>query len=142
MQRRLEKAAFQLGGGNYHAPAQKVGDFLRNVPSFGPGRIVPTYQPGVVWTNLHACLPEEITQSLELAIPILGKKLHGFDDPDAVLIAVESRSSSPVRIVRDESGQSAVKGLFPCGEGAGYAGGIMSASADGIRTAESICRSV
>ncbi len=141
-QRRLEKAAFQLGGGNYHAPAQKVGDFLRNVPSFGPGRIVPTYQPGVVWTNLHACLPEEITQSLELAIPILGKKLHGFDDPDAVLIAVESRSSSPVRIVRDESGQSAVKGLFPCGEGAGYAGGIMSASADGIRTAEFICRSV
>jgi len=141
-QQRLEEDAFRLGGGKYQAPAQRVGDFLKQTPSDGPGKVIPTYLPGVVWTDLHRCLPDIITQSLELAIPMLGKKMQGFDDPDAVLTAVESRSSSPIRITRDESGQSLIRGLYPCGEGAGYAGGIMSAAADGIRTAEAICRNV
>lgn len=139
-QRQLEEAAFQLGGGDFCAPAQTVGDFLAHRPSAGPGRVVPTYRPGVRWTDLHQCLPSYITQALEYGIPILGQKLRAFQDPDAVLTAVESRSSSPVRITRDETGQSALRGLYPCGEGAGYAGGIMSAAADGIRIAEQICR--
>ena len=139
LQRRLEEAAFHLGGENYHAPAQLVGDFLAGRPSAGPGRVQPSYRPGVTWTDLHRCLPSVITDTLEVAIPVLGKKLRGFDDPEAVLTAVESRSSSPVRISRDDTGQSAVRGLYPCGEGAGYAGGIMSAAADGIRVAERVC---
>ena len=139
LQRRLEEAAFHLGGENYHAPAQLVGDFLAGRPSAGPGRVQPSYRPGVTWTDLHRCLPSVITDTLEVAIPVLGKKLRGFDDPEAVLTAVESRSSSPVRISRDDTGQSAVRGLYPCGEGAGYAGGIMSAAADGIRIAERVC---
>ncbi len=139
-QRQLERSAFMLGGGNFCAPAQTVSDFLIGKSSTGPGKVIPTYHPGVFWTDLHQCLPKYITDSLEFAIPLLGRKLHGFDDPDAVLTAVESRSSSPVRISRDKSGQSAIRGLYPCGEGAGYAGGIMSAAADGIRTAEYICQ--
>ena len=140
LQRDLEAAAYQSGGGNYFAPAQLVGDFLRGKPSAGPGSVQPTYLPGVRWTDLHKCLPAFITDALEQAIPILGKKMAGFDAPDAVLTAVEARSSSPVRILRDSTGQSAVRGLYPCGEGAGYAGGIMSAAADGIHIAECICR--
>lgn len=142
LQRQLEEAAFFLGGENFKAPAQTVGDFLAGRPSVGPGKVIPTYQPGVTWTDLHQCLPKYITDTLELAIPQLGKKLKGFDDPEAVLTAIESRSSSPIRMPRDESGQSTIRGLYPCGEGAGYAGGIMSAAADGIRAAEHICRSV
>ena len=142
LQRRLEEAAFHLGGGNYHAPAQRVGDFLKGVPSSAAGKVHPSYRPGVTWTDLHQCLPKFMTDTLEEAIPVLGKKLRGFDDPDAVLTAIESRSSSPVRITRDETGQSVIRGLFPCGEGAGYAGGIMSAAADGIRVAEWICKSI
>ncbi len=141
-QRQLEEAAFALGGGDYRAPAQRVEDFLKNRPSQGPGRVQPSYRPGVKWTDLHQCLPAVITDTLEQAIPMLGQRLPGFDDPDAVLTAVESRSSSPVRIPRDATGQSAISGLYPCGEGAGYAGGIMSAAADGIRTAEHICRNI
>ena len=139
LQRQLEEAAFRLGGENYHAPAQLVGDFLAGRPSAGPGRVQPSYRPGVTWTELHRCLPPVVTDTLEAALPLLGKKLRGFDHPEAVLTAVESRSSSPVRILRDASGQSAIRGLYPCGEGAGYAGGIMSAAADGIRTAERLC---
>lgn len=139
-QRRLEKAAFQLGGGDFRAPAQTVGDFLEHRPSTGPGKVFPSYRPGVRWTDLHQCLPAFITEALEYGIPTLGQKLREFQDPEAVLTAVESRSSSPVRITRDETGQSALRGLYPCGEGAGYAGGIMSAAADGIRTAEQVCR--
>ncbi len=142
MQRRLEEAAFTLGGGNYHAPCQRVEDFLMRRPSAGPGRVTPSYRPGVTWTDLHRCLPRCITDTLEAAIPMLGQRLHGFDHPDAVLTAVESRSSSPVRLPRDRTGQSAVRGLYPCGEGAGYAGGIMSAAADGIRIAERICENL
>ena len=139
-QRKLEDDAYTLGGGRYFAPAQRVEDFLARRPSTGPGRVKPSYRPGVTWTDLHRCLPSFITETLEQALPILGQKLAGYDQPDAVLTAVESRSSSPVRIPRDETCQSAIRGLYPCGEGAGYAGGILSAAADGMRCAEQICQ--
>ena len=141
-QQKLEAAVYTLGGENYFAPCQRVEDFLAQRPSVGPGKVTPSYQPGVTWTDLHQCLPKFITDTLKAAIPELGKKLKGFDDPDAVLTAIESRSSSPVRILRDETGQSVIRGLYPCGEGAGYAGGIMSAAADGIRIAEQICSNI
>ena len=98
----------------------------------------PTYRPGVHWCDLHDCLPEEITGALEKALPRLEGKLKGFANPDAVMTAPETRSSAPVRILRDESRQSQILGLYPTGEGAGYAGGIMSAAIDGIQTAEAI----
>ena len=139
-QRQLEEAAFALGGGEYRAPAQRVEDFLAKRPSTGPGRIKPSYRPGVTWADLHDCLPAFVTDTLREALPILGRKLRGYDAPDAVLTAVESRSSSPVRIPRDPAGQSPIRGLYPCGEGAGYAGGILSAAADGMRAAEHICQ--
>ena len=138
-QRALEDAAFRLGGGGYAAPAQRVEDFLARRPSSGAGAVAPTYRPAVRWCDLHECLPPFVCAALEEGIPMLGKKLRGFDDPDAVLTAVETRSSSPVRILRDaQTYQSALRGLYPCGEGAGYAGGIMSAAADGLRCAEII----
>ncbi len=141
-QRQLEEAAFALGGGGYRAPAQRVEDFLLGRPSTGPGRVVPSYRPGVTWTDLHRCLPPFVAEALVQALPLLGRKLRGYDDPDAVLTAVESRSSSPVRIPRDETLQTALRGIYPCGEGAGYAGGILSAAADGMRCAEALCRSL
>ena len=113
-------------------------DFLLRRPSTGCGGVRPSFRPGVRYADLHECLPEFITQALEQALPILDKKLPGFAHGDALLTAVESRSSSPVRIPRDETGQASLRGLFPCGEGAGYAGGILSAAADGIHTAEAI----
>ena len=137
-QRDLEQAAYRMGGSNYLAPAQRVGDFLAGKASHGPGRVQPTYRPGVVWCDLHDVLPEKLTRSIARALPGLDQNLHGFADPDAVLTAPETRSSSPVRILRDESKQSTLKGLYPCGEGAGYAGGIMSAAIDGIQCAEAI----
>jgi len=137
-QRKLEEDAYTLGGGGYLAPAQRVEDFLAKRPSTGPGRVKPSYRPGVVWTDLHQCLPTFVTETMEQALPMLGRKLRGYDQPDAVLTAVESRSSSPVRIPRDETYQSPIRGLYPCGEGAGYAGGILSAAADGMRAAEQI----
>ena len=135
-QRRLEERAYALGGGGYRAPAQRVEDFLARRASAGPGRVQPSYRPGVAWTDLHGCLPPFVSEALEEALPILGRKLRGYDAPDAVLTAVESRSSSPVRVLRGPDGQSAARGLYPCGEGAGYAGGILSAAADGMRCAE------
>ena len=138
-QRRLEEAAYALGGGGYRAPAQRVEDFLARRPSKGAGRVKPSYRPGVTWTDLHLCLPPFVAETLEHALPMLGQKLAGYDQSDAVLTAVESRSSSPVRIPRDETYQSALRGLYPCGEGAGYAGGILSAAADGMRCAEQVC---
>ena len=131
-----EHAAWTLGGSGASAPAQLVGDLLAGRPSAGPGAIAPTYRPGVAWTALNPCLPPYVIDSLWAAIPLLDRKVHGFACPDAVLTGVETRSSSPVRILRDGSGMSALGGLYPCGEGAGYAGGIMSAAADGIRIAE------
>ena len=136
-QREIDAAAYNLTG-SYRAPAQKVGDFLAGVASTGPGSVQPTYRPGVAWCDLRQFLPGLIADSLAQALPRLNQKLSGFSNPDAVLTAPETRSSSPVRIVRDESRQSAIRGLYPTGEGAGYAGGIMSAAIDGIVTAEAI----
>jgi len=141
-QRKLEADAFRLGGSNWFAPAQLVGDFLKGVPSTKAGSVMPTYRPGVTFTDIRKCLPKFVSDSLAEAIPLLGRKLKGFDDYDTVLTAVESRSSSPVRIVRDEDYQSNIRGLYPCGEGAGFAGGIMSAAADGIRCAEKVCQNM
>ena len=135
-QRKLEADAYALAGGGYRAPAQRVEDFLLKRPSAGPGKVRPSYRPGVVWTNLWDCLPPFVAEALAGALPVLGRKLRGYDHPDAVLTAVESRSSSPVRIPRGEDGQANIRGLYPCGEGAGYAGGILSAAADGMRCAE------
>lgn len=141
-QREFERAAYAFGGGSYLAPAQLVGDFLAAQPSSGARSVTPSYRPGVVWGELREVLPEKITGVLARAIPALGKKLRGFDDPDAVLTAPETRSSSPVRILRGETLCSpAVLGLYPCGEGAGYAGGITSAAVDGLRCAEALLRS-
>ena len=137
-QRSIEQAAYRLGGGNYCAPAQTVGDFLSGKASVMGGEVIPTYRPGVVWCDLREVLPVKITDALKEALPLLEQNLKGFSDPAAVLTAPETRSSSPVRILRDESRQSCVKGLYPTGEGAGYAGGIMSAALDGIQTAEAI----
>ncbi len=139
-QERWERAAFRLGGGGFRAPAQRVEDFLRARPSEGPGAVLPTYRPGVTWTGLDACLPDSVIGALRQSLPLLDRKLHGFAAPDAVLTGVETRSSSPVRILRDEDYQSALRGLYPCGEGAGYAGGIVSAAVDGIRVAEAVAR--
>ena len=137
-QQQLERAAFDAGGRTYHAPAQLVGDFLAHRPSTAFGSVKPTYRPGVTLCELHDVLPARITSVLEQALPALDKRLHGFAGPDAVMTAPETRSSSPVRIVRGENRQSKIAGLYPCGEGAGYAGGIMSAAVDGILTAEAI----
>ncbi len=138
-QRKWENRAFNLGGGDYSAPVQLVGDFLRGRASKGSGEVSPSYKPGVVFCDLSDCLPDFVTETLRLAIPELEKKLKGFSMPDAVMTAIESRSSSPVRIVRDETLQSSlVKGLYPAGEGAGYAGGIISSAIDGIKVAEAI----
>ena len=140
-QREIERAAYRYTG-SYRAPAQLVGDFLENRPSTAPGSVTPTYTPGVCWGDLRRVLPERITGVLQNAIPALGQKLKGFDDPDAVLTGPETRSSSPVRILRDESLQSSLRGLYPCGEGAGYAGGITSAAEDGLRCAEAVLRDI
>ena len=139
-QEQWEHAAFQLGGRNFFAPAQRVEDFLQKRPSQGPGHIQPTYCPGVTWTELDRCLPQAVADTLRGALPLMDRKLRGFADPDGVLTGVETRSSSPVRVLRDETFQSVLRGLYPCGEGAGYAGGIVSAAVDGIRVAEAIAR--
>ena len=143
-QRDIERACFEAGGGGYRAPAQRLGDFMEGIPSEGFGKVSPTYLPGVVPCDLGTVLPLEITGRIREAVPILDRKLPGFGDPDAVLTAPETRSSSPVRILRSkETRQSiSVAGLYPCGEGAGYAGGIMSAALDGMKTAECIILSV
>ena len=134
-QRELEQRAYAVSG-CYKAPAQLVGDFLGCRPSTGPGSVQPSYKPGVTWCDLHDVLPEVITDALAEALPKLDRNLAGFSDADAVLTGPETRSSSPVRILRGENRQSTVGGFYPCGEGAGYAGGIMSAALDGIQTAE------
>ena len=141
-QQEIEEAAYRAGGGNYYAPAQKVGDFLRGVASDGPGEVQPTYRPGVTWCDLNAVLPGRISAALKEALPRLDGNLAGFSSEDAVLTAPETRSSSPVRILRGETRQAAVKGLYPAGEGAGYAGGIMSAALDGIQCAEAIVEEI
>ena len=134
-----EQAAYRLGGSNWNAPAQLVGDFLAKRPSTACGKVKPTYPLGVTWTAIDEALPQHIVESLRLGIPLLGKRLRGYDRPDAVLTGVETRSSSPITVTRDRACHAvATPGLYPCGEGAGYAGGIMSAATDGIRCAEAL----
>ena len=140
-QRQLEETAYRISG-SYRAPAQKVGDFLAGIPSTGEGAVKPTYRPGVQWCDLREVLPGKIYHSLKAALPQLDDSLKGFADPDAVLTAPETRSSSPVRIIRGEDKQSELKGFYPCGEGAGYAGGIMSAAIDGIQSAEAVIAAI
>ena len=138
-QRRLEEKAFRLGGGDYRAPAQRVGDFLARRPSTGFGAVEPSYPRGVTPSSLDECLPGFVADSMRAGIRLMDARLRGFAGSDAVLTAVESRSSSPVRLLRGESLQSVgLQGLYPCGEGAGYAGGIVSAAVDGIRCAEAL----
>lgn len=137
MQRDIERKAYKIGGGSYKAPAQRVGDFLGT--ECEETEVEPTYKPGVKWSDITEVLPSFVTDTIREALPILDRKLHGFASPDAVMTAPETRSSSPVRIIRgNENFQSNVKGVYPCGEGAGYAGGITTAAVDGIKVAEAI----
>ena len=141
LQRKLEEKAFELGGKNYNAPAQLVGDFLAGRPSTGSGSVIPSYTPGVTWTDLGTALPDYAIAAIREAIPAFDKTLKGFAMDDAVLTAVETRTSSPIRITRDENFESTnTKGLFPAGEGAGFAGGIISAAVDGMKVAEAVAK--
>lgn len=137
-QRRWEALAFEMGGRGYRAPAQLLGDYVAKRPSSQFGAIRPTYEPGVELADLRRALPDFVGETLSGAIPEFGRRIRGFDRPDAVLTGVETRSSSPVRIHRGEDCQSSIDGLYPAGEGAGYAGGIMSAAVDGLRVAEAL----
>ena len=139
-QRHWEAMAFAHGGSNYGAPMQRVDDFLLGTYGNEPSVVLPTYRPEPKVTNLESCLPSFVTNSLRQALPEMNKSLPHFGDPAALLTGIESRSSAPVRILRDEHGESAIQGLFPAGEGAGYAGGIVSAAVDGLRVAEEIVR--
>jgi uncharacterized FAD-dependent dehydrogenase len=144
LQETLEATAYVLGGSDYCAPAQLVGDFLRGVGSTQLGEVKPSYQPGVRLGDLSAALPGYAIEAIREALPAFGRQIRDFDCHDAVLTGVESRTSSPVRITRAaESLQSLnLRGLFPCGEGAGYAGGILSAGVDGIKVAEAVALSL
>lgn len=137
-QRQWERAAYLTGGGGYRAPAQLVGDFLEKRPSVGPGGVSPTYRPGVTWTALDGCLPGFVTDTLRGALPLLDQKVRGYAGADTVLTGVETRSSSPVRVLRGQSCEANLRGIYPCGEGCGYAGGILSAAVDGVRVAEQV----
>jgi len=143
LQRALESSAYVLGGENYNAPGQLVGDFIADRASSEFGRVQPSFQPGVTLANLDSALPGYAIAAIREALPAFGRQLRGFDMHDAVLTAVETRTSSPIRIKRDESLQSLnTRGLYPAGEGAGYAGGILSAGVDGIRVAEAVALSI
>ncbi len=144
LQRDLEANAYVLGGSNYAAPAQLIGDFLNNTASTKFGEVMPSYTPGVHLTNLDSALPEFAITAIREAIPQFAKQIKGFDLADGLLTGVETRTSSPIRIKRDDETLESVntKGLYPCGEGAGYAGGILSAGVDGIRVAEAIALSL
>jgi uncharacterized protein len=137
-QRHWEALAFATAGSTHAAPVQQIGDLLRNAPSVSLGRVTPSYRPGVVPADLSACLPPYVVETIRMALPQFGRRVEGFDLPDAVLTGVETRSSSPVRMARSPECEGSIGGLYPAGEGAGYAGGIMSAAADGIRVAEAI----
>jgi uncharacterized protein len=138
-QQQWEESAFRLGGGDFSAPAQRAGDFLLGTAGKGFGSVRPTYRPAVKAADLRGCLPGFAAEAIPRAIKDFARMLKGFDSPDAVLTGVETRTSSPVRILRGEDGQSvSLKGLYPCGEGAGYAGGIMSAAVDGMNAAEHV----
>lgn len=140
-QKDLEEKAFKLGGSNYCAPIQRFEDFKNNVRTTKIGEIKPTYKPGVTMANLNEILPDFVSKNLIEGIDYFGKLIKGFNSPDSILTGVETRSSSPVQITRDESKQSNIRGVYPCGEGAGYAGGIMSAAVDGMKCAIAILES-
>lgn len=143
LQRRLEAKAFELGGSNYNAPGQRVGDFLVGRPSTELGTVKPSYAPGVHLTDLSEALPEYAIEAIREALPAFDQKIKGFAMDDALLTGVETRTSSPVRLKRGQDYQSInTPGLFPAGEGAGYAGGILSAAIDGIKVAEAIALNI
>ncbi len=144
LQRELETKAYALGGSSYQAPAQLIGDFLANKPSAKFGDVLPSYTPGVHLTNLNEALPEFAISAIREAIPAFAKQVKGYDLADGILTGVETRTSSPIRIKRNEETLQSIntKGLYPCGEGAGYAGGILSAGVDGIRVAEAVSLSL
>ena len=142
-QREWESRAFVAGGGDYRAPGQLVGDFLAGRASTSFGSVVPSYQPGVHLTDLSLCLPDFAVAAIREALPHFGRTIPGFDMADAVMTGVETRTSSPLRMPRGAGLQSpGTAGLFPAGEGAGYAGGILSAGVDGIRVAEAVAASI
>ena len=143
LQRQLESHAYVLGGGNYKAPGQLVGDFIAGRPSAQLGSVMPSYTPGVALGDLSSALPGYAIQAMREALPAFGQKIKGFDMHDAVLTGVETRTSSPIKMSRGDDMQSLnVRGLYPAGEGASYAGGILSAGVDGIKVAEAVARSV
>ncbi|MEK7795861.1 MAG: FAD-dependent oxidoreductase, partial [Pseudomonadota bacterium] len=144
LQRQLEAKAFELGGRNYNAPAQLVGDFLAGRSSTAVGAVIPSYTPGVTWTDLSQSLPDYAIAALREAIPAFDRSLRGFARSDAVLTAVETRTSSPIRVTRRDEDYESVntKGLYPAGEGAGFAGGIISAAVDGMKVAESVAKTM
>ena len=138
-QRKIERAAYREGGGTYAAPVQLVGDFLSDKISNRFGEVQPSYAAGTVFADMRNVLPLPVVEALKASIVDMDRKLKGFANSESVLTAVESRTSSPIRIERDETLQSvSVKGLYPCGEGAGYAGGITSSAADGLRVATAV----
>lgn len=140
-QRKWESLAYVAGGSNYQAPGQKVGDFMAGRPSTELGEVVPSYKPGVTLTDLSACLPAFAVEAMREALPVFGRQIAGYDHPDVILTGVETRTSSPVRITRGKDFQSLnTAGLYPAGEGAGYAGGILSAAVDGIKVAEAVAQ--
>jgi uncharacterized FAD-dependent dehydrogenase len=142
-QRQWEEHAFAAGGGDYFAPAQRVGDFLAGRPSAAVGAVAPSYTPGVRMTDLGACLPGYASAAIREALPAFDRQLEGYAMQDAVLTGVETRTSSPIRIRRGADYQSVnTRGLYPAGEGAGYAGGILSAAVDGIEAAEAVALSM
>lgn len=138
-QRELEAKAFELGGKNYFAPCQRAEDFVNGVKTNTHGTVTPSYKPGVTYADLNSILPDFVSHTLKDALLEFNKKMPGFYFEDALLTGVETRSSAPVRILRNEKGESNISGLYPAGEGAGYAGGIMSSAVDGIKCAENIC---
>ncbi|MEP7316529.1 MAG: NAD(P)/FAD-dependent oxidoreductase [Sphingomicrobium sp.] len=142
-QRHWESLAFVAGGSNYKAPAQRVGDFLKGRPSENLGSVIASYRPGVTPTDLSQCLPGFVVEAMREALPVFGRQIAGYDHPDVVMTGVETRTSSPVRFTRGDDFQSLnTAGLFPAGEGAGYAGGILSAAVDGIKVAEALAQHV
>jgi uncharacterized FAD-dependent dehydrogenase len=138
-QRKWESLAYTAGGSTYAAPAQKVGDFLAGKPSEALGVVEPSYKPGIKMTDLAECLPPFVLEAMREALPVFGRQIAGYDHPDVLMTGVETRTSSPIRVTRGKDLQSLnVAGLFPAGEGAGYAGGILSAAVDGIKVAEAV----
>ena len=142
-QRKWESLAYEAGGGRYFAPGQRVEDFLAGRPSTALGSVTPSYKPGVTPTDLAACLPDFAVEAMREALPIFGRQIARYDHPDVVMTGVETRTSSPIRITRGKDFQSLnVARLFPAGEGAGYAGGILSAAIDGIKVGEAVAQSI